>query len=90
MAGPEKDYFGGEKAGFLVAVEDESIFVSAGRDGSNPWALAGDRVAVERSSSRIRAVVYGAVADDGTRLMRTYDTFNTANFVRYLELARRK
>ena len=45
---------------------------------------------MERSGSRIRAVVYGAVADDSTRLMRTYDTFNAANFVRYLELARKK
>ena len=47
-------------------------------------------VVVERSSSQIRVVVYGAVVDDGTQLMRTYDMFNTINFVRYLELACKK
>ena len=43
-----------------------------------------------RSGSRIRVVVYGAVAGDGTRLMRTHGTSDAANFVRYLELARRE
>ena len=81
---------GAKRRGFRIAVEDESIFVNVGRDGSKLWAPVGSRVAVERSGSRIRVVVYGAVADDGTRLMRTYDTFNAANFVRYLGPARKK
>ena len=88
--GSEKGGSGAKRRGFRIAVEDESIFVSAGRDGSKLRAPAGGRVAAGRSGSRIRVVVYGAVAGDGTLLMRTYDTFNAANFVRYLELARRK
>ena len=47
-------------------------------------------MAAGRYGSRIRVVVYGAAAGNGTRLMRTYDTFNAANFVRYLGLARKK
>ena len=88
--GLERAVPGAKRRGFRTAVEDESIFVNVGRDGSKLWAPAGGRVAAGRSGSRIRAVVYGAVADDGTRPMRTYDTFNAANFVRYLELARKK
>ena len=45
---------------------------------------------VERSGSWTRVVVCGAVDHDGTKLMRTYDTFNVANFALYIELARRK
>ena len=45
---------------------------------------------MERSGRRDKIVVYGSIADNGTILMRTYDRFNGANFVRYLELARQK
>lgn len=40
------------------------------------------------SGRRDRTVVYGALADDGTRLMRQYDTFDGSTFVRYLREAR--
>ena len=45
---------------------------------------------MERSGWRDKIVVYGSIADDGTRLMRAYDRFNGANSVRYLEPARQK
>ena len=61
-----------------------------GRDGSKIWAPAGGRVAAGRSGSRIRVVACGAAAGDGTRPMRTHGTSSAADFVRYLELARRK
>ena len=44
----------------------------------------GARAVVGRSGGRIRVVVCGAVAGNGTRLMRTYGTFNATNFVRYI------
>ena len=41
------------------------------------------------SGSRISAAVYGAVAGDGTWLMRTHGTLNAADFVRHIGLARK-
>ena len=79
-----------KRRGFRITVQDESIFASAGRDGKKFWSPVGDRIEVERSGRRERVVVYGTIADDGTRLMRTYDRFNSANFVKYLEQARKK
>ncbi len=35
-------------------------------------------------------MVYGNVVDDGTRLMRTYGKFNSANFVHYLKQVHKK
>ena len=86
--GREKGDFRGEK-GLPHSGVGRVRIVSAERDGSKLWAPAGGKVAAERSGSRIRVTVYGAVAGDSTRLMRTYDAFNGANFVMYLEPARR-
>ena len=72
-----------------MAVQDESISVNIGRDGSKLWARVGDRVAVGRSGSRPRVAVYVSAANYDTRLMRAYDTFNAVNFA-YPEQARRK
>ncbi len=79
-----------KRRGFRITVQDESIFVSTGRDGRKFWSPVGDRIEVQRSGRRERVVVYGTVADDGTRLMHTYDKFNSINFVRYLKQARKK
>ena len=79
-----------KRRGFRITVQDESIFVSTGRDGKKFWSPVGDRIEVERSGRRERVVVYGTIADDGTRLMRTYDRFNSANFVHYLKQAHKK
>ena len=43
-----------------------------------------------RGGRRDRIVVYGAPADDGTRLMRKYDTFDGPTFVKYPKEARPK
>lgn len=79
-----------KKRGFVITIQDESIFVNMGTDGLKLWGPKGERVVVERSGRRLFVVVYGTIAEDGTRLMRTYDKFNSANFVDYLEQARRK
>ena len=46
--------------------------------------------AVIRHGRRDRTVVYGALAEDGIRLMRQYERFDGPTFVRYLKEARRK
>ena len=46
-------------------------------------------MAVTRHSRRDRTVVYGALAEDGTRLMRQYEKFDGPTFVKYLEEVRR-
>ena len=73
-----------------MVVQDESIFIRVGGDGAKLWSPIAQRVRVGRSGWRDKIVVYGSIADDGMRLMRTYDRFNGANFVRYPELARQK
>ncbi len=79
-----------KRRGFRITVQDESAFVSTGRDGRKFWSPVGDRIKVQRSGRRERVVVYGTVADDGTRLMRTYDRFNGANLARYLKQVHKK
>lgn len=79
-----------QKRNCRVVVQDEAMFVRLGKDGAKLWSPIGEKVTVERSGRRDKVVVYGAPADDGTGLMRTYDEFNAANFVKYLELARKK
>jgi len=47
-------------------------------------------VTVSRYGRRDRTVVFGALAEDGTRLMRQYERFDGPTFVRYLREVRRK
>ena len=90
MEGGHEKIANAKRRGFCIGVQDESIFVSTGANGLKLWAPEGERVFVKRSGRRLFAVVYGTIADDGTRLMRTYDRFNSTNFVAYLEQARKK
>ena len=82
---------GARRRGFrVVVVQDESIFIRLGTNGRKLWSRVGDPVTVVRGGRRDRIVVYGALADDGTRLMRKYDTFDGPTFVRYLREVRYK
>ena len=81
---------GAKRRGFRIVVQDESIFVRIGTNGRKLWSRIGDPVTVARGGRRDRTVVYGALADDGTRLMRQYGTFDGPTFVRYLKEARYK
>ena len=81
---------GAKRRGFRIVVQDESIFQRTGSNGRKLWSRINDRVRVPRYGSRGRIVVYGALADDGTRLMRTYDAFDAETFVQYLREVRRK
>ena len=83
---------GTKRAGFRMVVQDESIFIRVGGDGDGAklWSPMAQRVRVGRSGRRGKIAVYGSIADDGTRSVRTYDRFNGANFVRYLEPARQR
>ena len=79
-----------KRRGFAVVVQDESIFLRTGTNGRKLWSRVGEPVAVIRHGRRDRTVVYGALAEDGTRLMRQYERFDGPTFVRYLKEVRRK
>ena len=79
-----------KRRGFAVVVQDESIFLRTGTNGRKLWSRVGEPVAVISHGRRDRTVVYGALAEDGTRLMRQYGRFDGPTFVRYLKAVRRK
>ena len=47
-------------------------------------------MAVSRHGRGDKAIVYGTLAEDGTRLMWQYGRFDDPTFVRYLKAVRRK
>ena len=81
---------GAKRRGFTIVVQDESIFLRTRTNGRKLWSRVGEPVAVIRHGRRDRTVVYGALAEDETRLMRQYERFDGPTFVRYLKEARRK
>ena len=81
---------GAKRRGLTIVVQDESIFLRTGTNGRKLWSRVGDPVTVSRHGRRDRTVVFGALAEDGTRLMRQYERFDGPTFVRYLRKVRRK
>ena len=81
---------GAKRRGFAVVVQDESIFLRTGTNGRKLWSRVGEPVAVIRHGRRDRTVMYGALAEDGIRLMRQYERFDGPTFVRYLKEVRRR
>ena len=79
-----------KRRGFTVVAQDESIFLRTGTNGRRLWSRVGDPVAVSRHGRRDRTIVFGALAEDGTRLMRQYGRFGGPTFVRCLKEVRRK
>ena len=75
---------------FAVVVQDESIFIRIGTNGRKLWSHVGEPAAVIKHGRRDRTVVYGALAEDGIRLMRQYERFDDPTFVRYLKVVLRK
>ena len=90
QAGAAGTISGAERRGFAVVVQDESIFIRIGTNGRKLWSGVGEPVAVIRHGRRDRTAVFGALAEDGIRLMRQYERFDGPTFVRYLKEARRK
>jgi len=81
---------GAKRRGFRIVVQDESIFIRTGTNGRKLWSRIGDPVTVTRGGRRARIVMYGTLADDGTRLMRRYERFDGPTFVKYLKETKRK
>ena len=79
-----------KRRGFTIVAQDESIFLRTGTDGRKLWSRVGDPVTVSRHGRRDKTIVYGTLAEDGTRLMRQYGRFDGSMFVRYLKEVRRK
>ena len=69
QAGATGTISGAKRRGFTIVVQDESIFLRTGTNGRKLWSRVGDPVTVSRHGRRDRTVVYGALAEDGTRLM---------------------
>jgi len=76
--------------GYTILVQDESIFVHDAGRGAKYWPPVGERVHVLYTGSHRRFVVFGALAEDGRQLFRTYDRFDAYTFVVYLRELRRK
>ena len=81
---------GAKRRGFTIVVQDGSIFLRTGTNGRKLWSRVGDPVTVSRHGRRGKTIVYGTLAEDGTRLMRQYERFDGPTFVRYLKEVRRK
>ena len=79
-----------KRRGFVIVVQDESIFVRIGTNGRKLWSPVGDPVTISRHGRRDRVVVFGALAGNGTRPVRRYDRFDGPTFVQYLKEVRRK
>ena len=90
QAGAAGTISGAKRRGFTIVVQDESIFLRTGTNGRKLWSRVGDPVTVSRHGRRDKTVVYGALAEDGTRLMRQYGRFDGPTFVRYLKEVRHK
>ena len=76
---------------FTIVVQDESIFHQDwDRTEGGCGRASGDPVTVSRHGRRDKTVVYGALAEAGTRLMRQYGRFDGPTFARCLKEVRRK
>lgn len=78
------------RRGYRVVAQDESTFGKSGIDGRRLCSTKGEPVHVTRTGSKQNIVVYGAIVDDGKRLMRQNNLFNSESFVGYLKEVRRK
>lgn len=73
----------------MVVAEDESIFVYDVKL-RRVWAVKGSKPAVLTTGSHRRIAVFGALADNGTQMFRTYPAANSDCFLDYLKQLRRK
>ena len=90
QAGAAGTISGAKRRGFTIVVQGESIFLRTWTNGRKLWSRVGDPVTVNRRGRRDKAIVYGTLAEDGTRLMWQYGRFDGPTFVRYLKEMRRK
>ena len=62
-------------------VQNKSILLRTGTNGRKLWSRVGDPVTVSKHGRKDRTVVFGALAEDGIRLMRQYGRLNGPTFV---------
>ena len=89
VAGPQARYRGQKGADLRSWCRTSQYFSERGRT-DKLWSRVGDPVTVSRHGRRDKTIVFGALAEDGTRLMRHYGKFDGPTFVRYLKEVRRK
>ncbi len=76
--------------GYMMVEQDESLFVNKYHRGKKRWSPIGKKTNTKQTGGHEKIVVYGALAEDGTQLFRTYEHFNAETFVKYLEEMRIK
>ena len=69
QAGATGTISGAKRRGFTIVVQYESIFLRTGTNGRKLWSRVVDPVTVSRHGRRDKTIVYGTLAEDGTRLM---------------------
>ncbi len=78
------------RRGFKMVKMDESLFVNGFYKGKKLWSKTGEKIHIIQTGGHKRIVVYGALAEDGSQMFRTYEYFNAETFVKYLEEMRVK
>ena len=71
--------------GYKIIVQDEAIFHYEPRPRKGRWTKIDVRPHTRATGRRIKAIVYGALCDDGTHLFRNYGKFNGRTFLKYLK-----
>ncbi len=79
-----------KRMGYTVIIQDEAIFINGFHKGRKLWSRVGKRIPIMQTEGHKRIVVYGALAEDGSQLFRTYERFNVETFLKYLEEMRIK
>ncbi len=81
QAGATDTISGAKRRGFTIVVQNKSILLRTGTNGRKLWSRVGDPVTVSKHGRKDRTVVFGALAEDGIRLMRQYGRLNGPTFV---------
>ena len=74
---------------YKIVVEDESIFTYDVKITS-VWAVKGTKPRILTTGSKRKVVWFGALAEDGTQLFRSYDVANTDTFLNFVEILHKK
>ena len=70
-----------KRRGYTVVVQDEAFFVWDPAKGRKLWTWTDRRIFLPYTGSHRRIAVFGALAEDGAQLFRSYDGANSDTFV---------
>ena len=73
-----------KRRGYIVVVEDEAFFVWDTVKGKKLWTWTDRRIFMQYTGSHQRIAVFGALAEDGSQLFRSYGTANSDTFMDFV------